>query len=61
MINKDQMTKHFHSKLTKQSHAIPQSLPQNAKPVITTITNYKSQDNVVNQRIHFRKISLPIS
>jgi hypothetical protein len=53
------MTKHFHSKLTEESCAIPMSLPQNAKPVITNITNFKSEDNVVNQCTHFRNISPP--
>jgi hypothetical protein len=53
------VTKHFRSKLTEESPAIPKSLPQNVKPVITNITNYESQENVVNQCTHFRKINPP--
>jgi hypothetical protein len=53
------MTKHFHSKLTDESNAIPSSLPQNAKPVIINIINCESQGNVVNQCTHLKKISPP--
>jgi hypothetical protein len=49
-IHKDQMTK-----LTEESQAIPKSLPQNTKPVITNIITFESPDNTVNQRTHLEK------
>jgi hypothetical protein len=48
-IHKDQMTK-----LTEESQAIPKSLPQNTKPVITNII-FESLDNTVNQCTHLEK------